>query len=210
MFTLIRNMIQQVVYRLLERPVHHLLRMGVTPNMVTTAGLIGNVAAAALLAWAAVCRQPDEMLWPAVAAAVMLLSSLMDMVDGFMARAGGLESRFGAFYDSVLDRYCELVTLCAIAFYLVQTGHPIGALLTFASLTGSIMVSYARARAEGLGIECKMGLMQRPERVVTTVAGLALAPLSGIASIVVSQAVIAVLANWTAWARIRHCRRQMR
>ena len=71
-------------------------------------------------------------------------------------------------YDSVLDRYCELFTLGGLSYYLIRTGYVIGALITFVALVGSIMVSYVRARAEGLGLECKVGFMQRPERVVVT------------------------------------------
>ncbi len=71
-------------------------------------------------------------------------------------------------YDSVLDRYCELATLGGVAYYLIQTGSFAGAVIAFVALTGSIMVSYVRARAEGLGLECKIGFMQRTERVVVT------------------------------------------
>lgn len=206
MFDGLRNHIQRLVYSLIAWPVRVLLHCGITPNMVTTVGLLGNIAAAALLVWAAIYR-PMEMAWLGIAAAVLLLSSLMDMVDGYMARIGGLESRFGAFYDSVLDRYCELVTLGGIAFYLMEAAQPLAALATFVALVGSLMVSYTRARAEGLGIDCKVGLMQRPERVVVTVVGLALAPVFGLDAVYVSQLVIALLANWTAWTRIRHCKR---
>ena len=102
------------------------------------------------------------------AGGVILLSSLFDMMDGQVARIGGMSSTFGAMYDSVLDRYSELVTLGGICFCLIGHDYLLGAIITFAALVGSLMVSYVRARAEGLGLECKIGFMQRPERVVLT------------------------------------------
>jgi len=143
--------------------------------------------------------------------ALILFSSVFDMVDGYLARTGGLASTFGAFYDSVLDRYSELVTLLAIAFYFFSYGLPWFALSTFLSLVGSIMVSYVRARAEGLGAECKVGLMQRPERVVVTSLGALLTPLfASLWSLAIPQILIAVLANYTAGVRVRHVKGQLR
>ena len=123
-------------------------------------------------------------------------------------------------YDSVLDRYCELFTLGGIAYYLIQLGDIVGALITFIALVGSIMVSYVRARAEGLGLECKIGFMQRPERVVVTAAaslatgitGQCISPASDFDPniiLVVAMGIIAVFANLTAFARINHCRKQL-
>ena len=90
------------------------------------------------------------------------------MMDGRVARVGKMSSTFGALYDSVLDRYSELVTLFGIFYYLMLQGYLWGSIITFIALIGSLMVSYVRARAEGLGLECKVGFMQRPERVVLT------------------------------------------
>ena len=99
----------------------------------------------------------------------------------------------------------------------MQTDKPGSAVITFLSLIGSIMVSYVRARAEGLDIDCKVGLMQRPERVVVTILGMILAgfmqPLvqfDALWFVIVTQSIIAVLANWTAFQRIAHVKRQMR
>ncbi len=134
-----------------------------------------------------------------------------------MARLGNMTSTFGAMYDSVLDRYCELFTLGGLSYYLIQTGYVIGALITFVALVGSIMVSYVRARAEGLGLECKVGFMQRPERVVVTTIGALATGITGqcvspadfdaVNILIFCMAVIAVFANITAFARINHCRR---
>ncbi len=142
------------------------------------------------------------------------------MLDGQVARLGNMVSPFGAMYDSVLDRYCELFNLGGIAYYLIQTGHLAGALITFLALVGSLMVSYVRARAEGLDIECKVGFMQRPERVVVTAAAILGTGITGMSLaadsqfdpnviLVIAMAVIAVFANLTAVARLEHCRKKM-
>ena len=141
------------------------------------------------------------------------------MLDGQVARIGNMASTFGAMYDSVLDRYCELVTLGGICFFLNDTGYGIGAIITFAALIGSIMVSYVRARAEGLDIECKVGFMQRPERVVVTSLSAIICGAVGhnvkdlsfdpMLILIVAMGIIAVFANLTAFARIAHCRREL-
>ena len=128
-----------------------------------------------------------------------------------------MSSTFGALYDSVLDRYSELVTLFGISVWLSNTGYVWGSIITYAALIGSIMVSYVRARAEGLDIECKVGLMQRPERVVLTAVGLIFTGVfAGATSfdpvliLLVPLFLIAVLANLTAFWRIIHCYRQLK
>ena len=208
-----RDGIQHGVYRIIDPAVRALIKVGVTPNMITTLGLLGNLLAAYLIVRAADSASLALLGWAGFA---IIAFSIMDMVDGYMARTGHLESEFGAFYDSVLDRYCELATLSALAYYFMQTGHLVFALWTFLALIGSIMVSYIRARAEGLGKECKVGLMQRPERVVVTSLGLLLCGLlSGINGFdalwcaAAPMILIAILANGTAIVRILHVRGQM-
>ena len=139
------------------------------------------------------------------------------MMDGRIARLGGMSSTFGALYDSVLDRYSELVTLFGISVWFSSCGYVWGCIITYIALIGSIMVSYVRARAEGLDIECKVGLMQRPERVVLTALGLILTGLCAktasfdpVLLTIVPMGLIAVLANLTAFWRIIHCYRQLR
>lgn len=208
-----RNGIQRAVYFLIDRPVHLMVKIGVTPNMMTTVGLLGNIFAAALFIYSALYVPADDYSVVGYAGLVILLFSIFDMVDGYMARTANMCSVFGAFYDSVLDRYCELFTLSGIAFYFVQHGYALGAIATFLSLIGSIMVSYVRARAEGLDVECKVGLMQRPERVVLTSLGAMLCGLlapvvqdtfSPVWILLVPQILIALLANFTAFVRIHH------
>lgn len=220
-----RNSLQQGIYYVINPFVRLLIRMGVTPNMVTTVGLLGNIAAAAVVAYAGILVgqygvAPDFGLLT-LAGVLTIAFSLFDMLDGQVARLGNMASTYGAMYDSVLDRYCELFTLGGISFFLISCGNGYGALITFLALVGSIMVSYVRACAEGLDIECKVGFMQRPERVVvTTIALLAtgitgqnLSPASTFDPniiLVAAMAVIAVFANLTAFARLAHCRRELK
>ena len=135
-----------------------------------------------------------------------------DMMDGRVARLGNMSSKFGALYDSVLDRYSELMTFFGICYYLSMKDYFLYALIAFIALIGSLMVSYVRARAEGLGIECKVGFMQRPERVVLTSLGALfcgvfkdITAFEPILIMIVPLAFVAVFANITAFARVRHC-----
>ncbi len=100
----------------------------------------------------------------------LLLSGLLDVLDGQVARRGGMVSKFGAFFDSTFDRIGEAILFAGIAVYFQtaenQAAPILGVLLALATLTGSFLVSYTRARAEGLGLECKVGLAQRPERIL--------------------------------------------
>lgn len=218
--TCCRNHLQQGIYVVINPFVRLLIAIGVTPNLVTTIGMLGNLAAAAVFVAAGIEAQQTGVVdygMVILAGALIIGFSLFDMLDGQVARLGNMTSTFGAMYDSVLDRYCELFTLGGIAFYLLGCGNFTGAVITFLALVGSIMVSYVRARAEGLGLECKIGFMQRPERVVVTaVASLA----TGIVGrcgvgfdpniiLVIAMGIIAVFANLTAFARIAHSKRQL-
>lgn len=220
-FNIFRDALQQGIYRVINPFVRFLIRIGVTPNVVTTIGLLGNLCGAALFAWAGFLALEDgEFHWSKVwiAGIVIIASSLFDMLDGQVARLGDMTTRFGAFYDSVLDRYCELLTLGGIAFYLICIHAPVWALITFLALIGSIMVSYTRARAEGLGAECKVGFMQRPERVVVTSLAGIIAGAVGAAGhdegailvLGIAMSVIALLANVTAFYRIAHVKSQLK
>ena len=160
----LRDKLQQGIYMVINPVVHGMIKIGITPNIVTTIGFLGNLVGACMLIYAGIYKESNLYSLIGWAGGIILLSSLFDMMDGQVARIGGLASTFGALYDSVLDRYSELVTLGAICFCLSENDYPIGAVITFAALIGSLMVSYVRARAEGLGLECKIGFMQRPER----------------------------------------------
>lgn len=218
-----RDGLQQLIYAIINPIVRTLIRMGVTPNMVTTIGLLGNLASACVIAYAGyeahLTGNPrfDLIIWAGV---ITICFSLFDMLDGQVARIGNMVSRFGALYDSVLDRYCELFTVGALSYYLIMNGWVIGALIAFLALVGSVMVSYVRARAEGVGLECKVGFMQRPERVVVTAIGCLACGITGVCApssanaafiiLISAMAVIAVFANITAFARIDVCRKGLK
>lgn len=147
---------------------------------------------------------------------VILFAGLFDMMDGRVARLGNMSSKFGALYDSVLDRYSELMTFFGICYYLSVKDYFIYAIIAFVALIGSLMVSYVRARAEGLGIECKVGFMQRPERVVLTSLGALfcgvfkdITAFDPMLILMVPLTIVAVFANITAFARVRHCYKVM-
>lgn len=203
-----RDFLQKIIYHVINPLIHFFIKVGITPNIVTAAGLVLNIVAAAFFICAA--RYDGGTTAIGWGGAIILFAGLFDMMDGRLARMGGMSSTFGALWDSSLDRYSELFTLFGIAVYFLLTGWVWSGVATFLALVGSIMVSYVRARAEGLGIECKVGIMQRPERVVLTVLG---AIITGIAAspwpLVVAMTLIAVLANMTAFWRIAHCYKQL-
>lgn len=159
---------------------------GVTPAMLTTAGLLGNIGAAVLVVQGSLLA----------AGVVMLLASSLDMLDGALARTTGTTSRFGAMYDSTVDRFSEAVVLFGIAWYAFDSGSREQALLAFAAVVGSLMVSYVRARAEGLRLELRDGIFTRAERVVLTSAMLILGVLR------LGLWILAVLTLFTAFQRL--------
>ncbi len=165
--TPLRIRLQQLIYTIINPFVRLLIKLGLTPNGVTIIGFLLNVGVACILIFGAEEGQRADLSFVGWAGALVLFAGLFDMLDGQVARMGGMSSSFGALFDSVLDRYSELVTFLGICYYLVAHHYFFSSLFAFVALIGSMMVSYTRARAEGLGIECKDGLMQRPERVVT-------------------------------------------
>lgn len=207
-----RDVLQRLIYVVIDPLLRLLLRLKVTPNVVTVVGLLGNVVAAWLFVLAAQCYADDaERAYTLVlgGGCWILGAGLFDMMDGRLARLGGLSSRFGALLDSSLDRYSELLTLSGIAVLLLRAGDDWlwAGVVTFAAIVGSMMVSYVRARAEGLGISCKVGIMQRPERVVVTaVTAIATGLGADLLWLAVGMAVIALLANLTAVWRIIYCK----
>ena len=214
----LRDSLQQLIYKIINPLVHGMIKIGITPNLVTTIGFLGNLAGACILVYAGINQDMNHYSLIGWAGGVILLSSLFDMMDGQVARIGGMSSTFGAMYDSVLDRYSELVTLGGICFCLIGHDYLLGAIITFAALVGSLMVSYVRARAEGLGLECKVGFMQRPERVVLTGLGALccgiFAPMmenneifEPIMIFVIPLLIVAIFSNTTAFARLNHCRK---
>lgn len=165
--TTIRTDLQLGIYKIIDPLVKVLIKIGLTPNHITTIGLLLNMGVAGIFILGAEEGNRGDLSYVGWAGALVLFAGLFDMLDGQVARLGKMSSKFGALYDSVLDRYSELIMFLGICYYLVAHHYFISSIFAFIALIGSMMVSYVRARAEGLGIECKGGLMQRPERVVT-------------------------------------------
>lgn len=161
-----RDRLQKSIYKIIDPLVKGLIRMGLTPNTVTTIGLMLNIGVAVILIIGAEWGQRGELSYIGWAGALVLFAGLFDMLDGQVARLGNMSSTFGALFDSVLDRYSESVMFLGICYYLVAHHYFISSIAGFVALIGSMMVSYTRARSEGLGIENKGGMMQRPERVI--------------------------------------------
>ena len=146
---------------LLYKIVNALAATGVHPNVLTFVGLVINF-------WAAVLFAAGR--FPA-AGGVMLLAGVFDMVDGRVARAQGRVTKFGAFFDSVIDRYSDLVLFLGLLVYYARINRFSYAVLVGVAMAGSVMVSYTRARAESLTPECKAGFFERPERIVLMIIG---------------------------------------
>lgn len=131
--------------------------LGLTANMMTVIGLILNGVVAAIIATG----------HGQIGGALLLVASAFDMLDGAVARASGTTSKFGGFLDSTLDRYSESIVLFGVLLYFLDRGDAkTGAILVFLATVGSLMISYARARAEALGWKASVGLVARPERVI--------------------------------------------
>ena len=175
-------------------PIGRLLNnLGLMPNTITLLGLAGNTAGAILLA-------RGEMFWGGI---LILLMGPVDALDGTMARLRGMASDFGAFVDSVTDRYSELVIFGGLLYYFANQGNTLAAILVFVAAAGSVLVSYVRSRGQSLGADTKVGILTRMERY------LVLAPALLLNQPVWGLWVIAVLANITALQRIYDVRRQL-
>jgi CDP-diacylglycerol--glycerol-3-phosphate 3-phosphatidyltransferase len=185
--------LQQNARRIAEMIVRPLAAIGMTPNMATVLGLLLNGVAAAIIASGSL----------RVGGLVLLFAGLFDMVDGALARVRNLKTTFGAFFDSTLDRYSEgLVLLGVIIFALslhdaTQRAEVIA--LAYIAALSSLLVSYARARAEGLGIGLKSGLMARPERVLLLAVGLL---IGGTTVLLWTVGILAVTSTFTVVQRI--------
>jgi CDP-diacylglycerol--glycerol-3-phosphate 3-phosphatidyltransferase len=169
-------------------------RLGIAPNTMTILGLLMNVGAAYFLS-------QGQMFWGGV---LVLIGGPFDALDGTMARLRGEESDFGAFVDSVTDRYSELFILGGLSYYFTQTGDWLSVMGCYAAAVGSVMVSYTKARAVSLKFNADIGILTRVERY------LVIAPLLLLNLPIVAIWIVAVLANVTALQRIWKVRRQAR
>jgi CDP-diacylglycerol--glycerol-3-phosphate 3-phosphatidyltransferase len=165
--TSLRTNLQYGIYKIIDPFVKVLIKIGLTPNAITTIGFMLNVGVAVIFIVGAEEGNRGDLRYVGWAGGLILFAGLFDMLDGQVARLGNMKSTFGALYDSVVDRYSELIMFLGICYYLVAHHYFLSSLFAFIALIGSMMVSYVRARAEGLGVDSKGGLMQRPERVVT-------------------------------------------
>ncbi len=195
--------IQQQVRHLVSLMIRPLARSGVTANTLTVIGLLLSIVTAVVVAQGFLL----------IAGLLVLFAGIFDMFDGAMARVSNTATTFGAFIDSTLDRYSESIILFGLLYYALQrpllhdTLWPLAPeqqwmiALIFIAVVGSLMVSYAKARAEGLSLECKTGLLARPERVVILAIGLL---LSGFfpAALLWALALLAIFSNVTAIERI--------
>ena len=187
-----------------------MIKVGITPNTITITGFIINILVAILVIYSAI-YQPNNLSLIGFAGAMVLFAGLFDMMDGRVARVGEMQSSFGALLDSTLDRYSELITLFSLQFYFILHGWIWNSIVTFLAIIGSIMVSYVRARGEGLGIDVKVGFMQRPERVVVSAVGMILCWVcNSLWALAIPLMLIALLANITAFWRIAHCYKQLK
>jgi len=191
---LLPESLQHVFMNLLAPLIRVLARWGVHPNSFTLAGVvITSMAAAALM-----------MGHLRIGGVFILIGGLCDSIDGSLARSVGKASRFGALFDSAMDRYSEFVLFLGIGAYFAMLKDYSACVVAFFALCGSIMVSYTRARAESLGFESSAGLMQRAERIVLLGLGAVIHPLA----FKLSLWLVAILANYTAVQRIRHAAKQ--
>jgi len=165
-----------------------LLWLGISPNVITVTGCMAGILSGVALA-------RGHFRWAALAISVVGLS---DLLDGMVARAQNAQTRFGAFLDSALDRYSDMAMFVGLVIYFAQANRLDDLIVCSVALVGTVMTSYARARAESVIGQCRVGFMERPERIAFLLLGVAFGR--------VEQAlwVIAVGANWTAVQRIHH------
>lgn len=192
-----------------------LARIGVHPHVLSVAGLV-------LSAVAGLFYSSGSFFW---AAWVVVLAGICDTLDGEIARQTNKVSKSGSFFDSTLDRYSDVLLLIGLAYHFAggqafmrlhggeirdQT-NPWTVVIIILTIAGSFMVSYTRARAEGLGIECKVGLMQRPERITLLIIGSLLGSIPAIGPILLkcTLLILAISSNFTAMYRIFHVRNQL-
>ena len=184
--------IKQWYLKLINPIVGYFIEHSLNPNWFTTIGFGLSMVTAFLFAQGYI----------RFAGALILLAGTFDIIDGAVARATNRVTKFGALYDSTLDRYAEVFIFFGLAYFFVDKGFLWRSVAVSVALGGSMMVSYIRARAEGLGFECKVGIMQRPERIVLLGIGALIHEYALIAAVIL----IAVLANLTALQRLFHVR----
>jgi CDP-diacylglycerol--glycerol-3-phosphate 3-phosphatidyltransferase len=181
---------------------NRLIESRLTPNAISLTGLVGNLVAAVLV-W-------QELFF--LGGVAFILGSVMDTLDGRYSRMSGKGTPFGAFLDSTLDRIEEGIVLTAVAAYFATQGDELAVAAVVVAVLASLMVSYTRARAEALGVECKVGIASRAVRVVILSIGLVFAKGAGIGDfelLAPAVYVLAALSTITVFQRIFHVRREL-
>ena len=181
--------------RVAEIVVTPLARTGIDPNALTITGLVLAFPTAVVIA----------LGWQIAGGVLLLVSGGFDTLDGAVARVSNRRSDFGAFLDSTLDRWGEGVIFTGLVWYFVDIGAQAETVLALLTLIGSMLISYTRARAEGLGVECKVGFFQRPERLI--VLGIAL--LTPFAVLSGAMWFLAIATQLTAAQRVLHVHREI-
>jgi len=177
-----------------------LIRLHITANMLTFFGFV-------LAAVSGLLAATGNLVWAGI---VLLLAAPMDAFDGTVARlSGSAKSKFGAFWDSTLDRYSESLVLLGVLIYGLSRNNDWIVVLAGVTVFGSLLVSYTRSRAETLGVDCKVGIMTRLERVVVTILMLVLNPLYPDVPVLIGLGLMALFTNVTVIMRIVHVRREM-
>ena len=177
-----------------------LIESRLTPNAISLTGFVLNVVAAGLV---------TQRLW-LLAGIAFIVGSIMDTLDGRYSRMSGKGTPFGAFLDSTLDRIEEGLVLTAVAFYFAEVGDSLAVAAVVVAVLSSLMVSYTRARAEALGVECKVGLATRAVRVVIISIGLVFADGLGLADFSLLEPAVyalAALTTFTVLQRVLHVRK---
>ncbi len=188
------DFLRKVFSKLLNSIAGFINSLGIPPDTVTIVGVVGNLLAAWFIA--------NGNLF--AGGILVLVFGLFDAIDGSMARLKGNETKFGAFLDSVLDRYSELVIFLGLLIYSFRDADPVGSMFVFLAAAGSVLVSYIRARAQSLGVDTKIGILTRVERYLVIVLSL----LFGRPE--VGMLIIAILANFTALQRIWDVKKQLK
>ena len=179
-------------YYLTQPVVHLLAKTSITPNTITWLGFLISVGAAALIV-------TGHLL---AAGLLVLVAGLFDLLDGALARRTNQVTHFGAVLDSTLDRFAEIVLLLGILILFVREQSAVGILLVGIALPSSLVVSYIRARAEALGLDCKVGLFTRAERVIVLALGLLLSQIDY--ALIIALCIIVLFSLFTAGQRLLH------
>ncbi len=203
-------------YLRVVRPIGNFFaRLGIHPNILSISGLVLSIVSGIIYSM-------GYFLW---GGCVLIFAGTCDVLDGLLARQTGKVSRFGAFFDSTLDRFGEVFIFMGLAWHFSGGGavlsdvlgpvskdqSPLAVIFIIMAIAGSFMVSYTRARAEGLGVECKVGLMQRPERITLLILGSLLGgiPVVGTITMKITLVVLAILTNVTAWQRMIYVKKAL-